>query len=113
MPIDLERPERLQIMLNAEELSAVDDFRFQKRMPSRAAAVRELMRRGLSAVGFSVAAPGERSASFGVLGAKAAGPRKGNGARDNGDARARDNGDARAEDKDESKRQPVDRRSRP
>jgi hypothetical protein len=67
VPADLTRPERLQIMLNAEELAAVDDFRFRKRMPSRAAAVRELMRRGLNAEGFNVAAAGERSASFGVL----------------------------------------------
>jgi hypothetical protein len=38
------RPERLQIMLSPEELKAVDDFRFQTRMPSRAAAVRELLK---------------------------------------------------------------------
>jgi hypothetical protein len=37
------RDERLQIMLSPEELSAVDDFRFQHRMPTRAAAVRELL----------------------------------------------------------------------
>ena len=34
---ELMRPERLQIMLSAEELSAIDDFRFDRRMPSRAA----------------------------------------------------------------------------
>jgi hypothetical protein len=45
------REERLQIMLSPEELSVVDDFRFKKRMPSRAAAVRELLKRGLSAEG--------------------------------------------------------------
>ena len=105
MPTDLERPERLQIMLNAEELAAVDNFRFQKRMPSRAAAVRELMKRGLSAIGFSVATAGERSTSFGVLDAKAAKSRNGSG--------ASDEDDARAEDSDESERQPADRRSRP
>ena len=38
----LTRGERLQIMLSPEELAAVDDFRFRQRMPSRAAAVREL-----------------------------------------------------------------------
>jgi len=42
-----ERSERLQVMLSAEELAAVDEFRFENRLPSRAAAVRELMRRGL------------------------------------------------------------------
>ena len=47
MPDEHERTQRLQIMLTAEELKAVDEFRFEHRMPSRAAAVRELMRRGL------------------------------------------------------------------
>ena len=57
------RGERLQIMLTPSELLLVDDFRFKKRMPSRAAAVRELLQRGLSAEGFEVASPGvdERS----------------------------------------------------
>jgi hypothetical protein len=45
------RGERLQIMLSPEELAAVDDFRFQQRMPSRAAAVRELFRLGLASAG--------------------------------------------------------------
>ena len=36
---NLSRGERLQIMLSPEELAVVDDFRFKKRMPSRAAAV--------------------------------------------------------------------------
>jgi len=40
----LVREERLQIMLSPEELKAVDNFRFVHRMPSRAAAVRELLR---------------------------------------------------------------------
>ena len=40
-----ERTERLQIMVNTEELAVIDDFRFKSRMPSRAAAVRELLRR--------------------------------------------------------------------
>jgi hypothetical protein len=64
---ELERGERLQIMLSAEELRAVEKWRFDKRMPSRAAAVRELLRRGLLAEGFTVAAEGARSGSFGVL----------------------------------------------
>ena len=68
----VERAERLQIMLDADELSAVDDFRFQNRMPSRAAAVRELMKRGLSAEGFSAANAGSKSSSFGVLDAPSA-----------------------------------------
>ncbi len=47
----LSRGERLQIMLDDSELQAVDDFRFGHRMASRAAAVRELLRRGLAAGG--------------------------------------------------------------
>ena len=61
------RPERLQIMLNPEELRAIDDFRFRSRMPSRAAAVRELLKRGLLAAGFEAAAAGTRSQAFGVI----------------------------------------------
>jgi len=69
---NLDRAERLQIMLDAEELAAVDDFRFQRRMPSRAAAVRELMKRGLNAEGFSAADSGSKSSSFGVLESRSA-----------------------------------------
>lgn len=64
---DLERGERLQIMLSAAELRAVENWRFEKRMPSRAAAVRELLRRGLIAEGFTVAGEGVRSGRFGVV----------------------------------------------
>ena len=62
------RAERLQIMLDADELAALDDFRFKKRMPSRAAAVRELLKRGLAAEGFLTAAAGAKSTEFGVTG---------------------------------------------
>ena len=61
------RGERLQIMLSPEELSAVDDFRFQQRMPSRAAAVRELFRLGLASAGLVSAEAGKKSSDFGVL----------------------------------------------
>lgn len=64
---DQTRPERLQVMLNAEELSALDDWRFARRMPSRAAAIRELLRLGLAAQGINLAQSGQPSASFGVL----------------------------------------------
>ena len=63
----LQRGERLQIMLEADELAAIDDFRFAHRLPSRAAAVRELLKRGLDADGFKQAEAGKRSQSFGVL----------------------------------------------
>ena len=61
------RPERVQIMLNPEELKVIDDFRFHRRMPSRAAAVRELLKRGLTAEGFELAPAGTKSQSFGVI----------------------------------------------
>ncbi len=62
------REERLQVMLTAEEVQALDDFRFRTRMPSRASAIRELLRRGLTAEGFDAAARGARSGEFGVTG---------------------------------------------
>lgn len=64
---DLTREQRLQIMLSEEELKAIDDWRFQRRMPTRASAVRELLRRGLAAEGFLEARAGERSQDFSVL----------------------------------------------
>ncbi len=67
---DLTRGERLQIMLTGEELEAVDNWRFKRRMPSRASAVRELLKRGLLAEGFNVAQSGSKSQEFGVLGTK-------------------------------------------
>ena len=62
----LTRGERLQLMLTPDELVIIDDFRFKRRMPSRAAAVRELMKRGLAAEGFNEAAFGSKSRDFGV-----------------------------------------------
>jgi hypothetical protein len=73
---DLTRGERLQIMLSPEELEALDDFRFKQRMPSRAAAVRELFRLGLASTGVSVAPANRKSGDFGVLGSR---PSKPNG----------------------------------
>jgi hypothetical protein len=67
MPGDLTRGERLQIMLSPEELTALDDFRFRQRMPSRAAAVRELFRLGLASVGIKPAGAGAKSGDFGVF----------------------------------------------
>lgn len=85
---DLKRPERLQIMLSAEELSALDDWRFAKRMPSRAAAIRDLLRLGLAANGVELASVDQNSSSFGVLatdpgdavGLRQRASRRGNGA---------------------------------
>lgn len=64
---DMTRGERLQIMLTREEIAALDTWRFSRRMPSRAAAIRELLKRGLAAEGFASAAVGRRSNQFGVV----------------------------------------------
>ena len=60
------RAERLQVMLSPEELKAVDDFRFKHRMPTRAAAVRELLKLGLTVV-TSDGKAGMKSSNFGVF----------------------------------------------
>lgn len=72
------RGERLQIMLSPEELAVVDDFRFQHRMPTRAAAVRELLKLGLASIGTQGGA-GMKSSNYGVF---SRGPR---GHRDGGE----------------------------
>ncbi|MFX4221748.1 MAG: hypothetical protein ACMVO3_12690 [Thalassobaculum sp.] len=41
------RTVRLQVMLDRDELELVEDWRYRHRMPSLAAAIRELIRRGL------------------------------------------------------------------
>lgn len=43
------RTERLQIMLLDGELDAIDRWRYENMIPTRAAAIRELLRRGLNA----------------------------------------------------------------
>jgi hypothetical protein len=37
---EIERDIRLQIMLSPEEMRALEDWRFSRRMPSRASAIR-------------------------------------------------------------------------
>ena len=64
---DLSRGERLQIMLSPKELEIIDDWRFETRMPSRAAAIRELLRRGLKSEGFDMAEAGSKSSDFGIV----------------------------------------------
>ena len=61
------RGERLQIMLTKEEFTALDEWRFTRHMPSRAAAVRELLRRGLLAEGFAVTDGQTKSGDFSLL----------------------------------------------
>jgi len=63
---DVSRGERLQIMLTEDELRVLDDWRFSRRMPSRASAIRELLRRGLTAEGFDRGDDGMKSSDYGV-----------------------------------------------
>jgi hypothetical protein len=65
------RDERLQIMLSPEELTVVDDFRFTHRMPTRAAAVRELLRLGLTVA--PTFGDGRKSSNYGVFNRSAEG----------------------------------------
>ena len=60
------RAERLQVMLSPEELAALDDFRFKYRMPTRAAAVRELLKLGLT-VATTDGGAGMKSSNFGMF----------------------------------------------
>lgn len=64
------RSQRLQFMLTLAELSVIDDFRFENRLPTRAAAVRELLQRGLASTAKGVVWDGSRSRDFGVLGVR-------------------------------------------
>jgi hypothetical protein len=66
---DTARGERLQIMLTQDELVALDNWRFARRMPSRAAAVRELLKRGLANDSLQTPEHRTRSQDFGVIGA--------------------------------------------
>jgi len=47
-PDDPRREFRFLVLLSQEELEAIDSFRFEHRMANRSAAVRELIKLGLS-----------------------------------------------------------------
>jgi hypothetical protein len=72
------RGERLQVMLAPDELAALDDFRFRHRMPTRAAAVRELLKLGLT-VATADADGRMKSSNYGVFSRGLASHRQGNG----------------------------------
>jgi metal-responsive CopG/Arc/MetJ family transcriptional regulator len=63
----LAREERVQIMLAPDELKAIDNFRFEHRIPTRAAAVRELLRHGLGAAGAVLENAGVKSSQYSVV----------------------------------------------
>jgi hypothetical protein len=75
-----ERDIRLQVMLRPEEMKAIEEWRFSRRMPSRAAAIRELLRRGLASEGFAVAPVGKPSGGFSV--SESSAPRRRRGSSD-------------------------------
>src|ERR1043165_5685312 len=78
------RAERLQVMLSPEELTAIDDFRFKHRMPTRAAAVRELLKMGLTVVAAD-GGGGMKSSNYGVFSRGPDGHTVGNGGHSNSD----------------------------
>lgn len=61
------RVERVLVMLDEDELRTLDTWRFAHRMPSRSAAIRDLLRKGLTDLDGADAAQGLKSESFGVL----------------------------------------------
>jgi metal-responsive CopG/Arc/MetJ family transcriptional regulator len=61
------RVERVLVMLDEDELHALDSWRFDHRMPSRSAAIRELLRMGLGDINSEDASPGLKSQAFGML----------------------------------------------
>ena len=61
------RTEKLQIMIDDDELQAIDDWRFENRLPSRAAAIRELLRRGLKSDQFEEPPTDAPSGDFRVV----------------------------------------------
>jgi hypothetical protein len=54
-------------MLDEKELELLEDWRFRNRMPSRSAAVRELLRRGLVATDVTPASESTHTGAFAVL----------------------------------------------
>ena len=70
-----QRFKRLQVMLTDQELRILDEFRFEYHMPTRAAAIRELLKRGLAAGG-DLAPQGVRSFEFSVVRSRTTRPRR-------------------------------------
>jgi hypothetical protein len=57
------KDQRIPIMMTAEEVKAVDDWRFERRISSRGEAIRQLIAMSLKAsAGKRVAAKGDRNA---------------------------------------------------
>lgn len=67
MAASKKRVERVLVMLDDDELRTLDTWRFKYRMPSRSAAIRELLRKGMVDLDANDAEQGRKSESFGVL----------------------------------------------
>lgn len=61
------RTEKIQLMLSDDEIRVIDDWRFQNRLPSRAAAIRELISRGIHTSEFGEPSEGIPSGDFDVI----------------------------------------------
>lgn len=66
-PPSQKRSERLQILLAPQELEAIDDWRYDHRIPTRAAAIRELLRRGINTEDQEEPADNAETSEYGVL----------------------------------------------
>ncbi|HMN37415.1 MAG TPA: hypothetical protein PKD49_06850 [Hyphomicrobium sp.] len=64
---DVSRETRIQLMLDEQELAAIDDWRFEQRMPSRSAAIRQLIQIGLRTQSTLLGNRSKRSRDFGVF----------------------------------------------
>ena len=60
------REQRLQVMLTPQELRKIDDWRLMRQMPSRAAAVRVLLKLGLAPMEVDVRRAGFKSQDGGA-----------------------------------------------
>jgi hypothetical protein len=78
----LSRETRLQIMLDENELAAIDDWRFRQRMPSRAAAIRQLLNIALRTAQQEGAIKPMKSQDYGLLDKDKAGANDKTGAGD-------------------------------
>jgi metal-responsive CopG/Arc/MetJ family transcriptional regulator len=67
MAASKKRIERVLVMLDDDELHTLDTWRFKYRMPSRSAAIRELLRRGMVDLETDDAVQGRKSESFGMI----------------------------------------------
>jgi hypothetical protein len=58
-----DRMVRLQVIVSENELQAIDDYRFQFRLPNRAAAVRALLQTGMTSTNKDDGTDNERAAN--------------------------------------------------